>query len=310
MKTQSHFGITRRALPLAIATALCGVSLLLPINRATAQEPTAGPLPAAAPSDRPVQPKPRGPTLIGGKPNLSGTWILNKDDSDDARKKLEDAQESSSSHSGGNRPGIGMGHGGVWGGPGGNPYPHTGGGGGSGGSHSHTGPAADFMDELSQITVVQTESTARVTAESGHLLADYPVPQTSHANPSSTSSGASSGGTSTGTSSGTSSGTAGGATGAKSSDTTGSNSGSTTSANSGGGQAPNSPAPARVPPTVEWQGNQLVVVEQGSHGATTTRTFELSPEGNQLELTTTIDNPRFKDPVTIRFVYDPAPQGE
>src|SRR5271154_4229339 len=123
MKTQGHFGIIRRTPPLGLALVFCGVSLLLSVDRAAAQEPTAGPLPAAAPSDRPVQPKSRGPALIGGKPNLSGTWILNKDDSDDARKKLEDATKDSSSHSGGVRPGLGTGHGGVWGGPGGNPYP-------------------------------------------------------------------------------------------------------------------------------------------------------------------------------------------
>jgi hypothetical protein len=61
----------------------------------------------------------------------------------------------------------------------------------------------------------------------------------------------------------------------------------------------------RFPPaTAEWQGSQLVAKSQGFGGGTTTRTFELSPDGKQLNVTTKIENERFSQPVTFKFVYD------
>jgi hypothetical protein len=59
-------------------------------------------------------------------------------------------------------------------------------------------------------------------------------------------------------------------------------------------------------PAAEWHGSQLVSTTQGRRGGSTTRTFELSPDGKQLYMTTKIDNPRLQQPVSIRFVYDPA----
>ena len=246
---------------------LCvAVATLLAVPRASAQGAPAGPLPAASPSDRPVQPaaapppKPRALT-IGGKPNLSGTWVLNKDESDDARQKLADAR-GSSGQGGGQRPGWGggqgggqQGGGGVWV-PGGSGYPRGGGGGrqGQGSSNADQG-----MEDLSQLTIAQTESSVNVTSETGHTLANYPAPSQSQS-------------------------------GSSGSDSSGN---SSKSAN----------------PTVEWKDNQLVVTEQRERGGSTTRTYELSPDGNQLYLTTTLQSPRFKNPVAIRFVYDPAPSG-
>ena len=63
----------------------------------------------------------------------------------------------------------------------------------------------------------------------------------------------------------------------------------------------------RMPPaTAKWQGNQLVATSQGFGGGAITRTFELSPDGKQLYVTTKIENERFSQPVTFRFVYDPG----
>jgi len=63
----------------------------------------------------------------------------------------------------------------------------------------------------------------------------------------------------------------------------------------------------RFPPAeAKWQGNQLVATSQGFGGGTTTRTFELSPDGKELYVTTKIENQRFNQPVTYRQVYDPA----
>jgi hypothetical protein len=62
----------------------------------------------------------------------------------------------------------------------------------------------------------------------------------------------------------------------------------------------------RMPPAeAKWQGHQLVATSQG-FGGTITRTFELSPDGKQLYMTTKIENERFSQPVTYRLVYDPA----
>jgi hypothetical protein len=63
-------------------------------------------------------------------------------------------------------------------------------------------------------------------------------------------------------------------------------------------------------PAAEWHGAQLVSTREGQRGGSTTRTFELSPDGKQLYMTTKIDNPRLQQPVSIRFVYDPAKSSE
>lgn len=63
----------------------------------------------------------------------------------------------------------------------------------------------------------------------------------------------------------------------------------------------------RMPPAeAKWQGNQLVATSQGFGGGTVTRTFELSPDGKQLYMTTKIENERFSQPVTYKLVYDPG----
>jgi hypothetical protein len=71
-----------------------------------------------------------------------------------------------------------------------------------------------------------------------------------------------------------------------------------------GGQGERNAGPAAA----QWQDAKLVATEQGRRG-TTTRTYELSPDGKQLYVTTRIDNPRFSQPVTIRFVYDSQKAG-
>jgi len=58
------------------------------------------------------------------------------------------------------------------------------------------------------------------------------------------------------------------------------------------------------PVQAQWQANQLVVNGRGFGGGSTTRTFELSPDGKQLYVTTKITNERLSQPVTYRLVYD------
>jgi hypothetical protein len=57
-------------------------------------------------------------------------------------------------------------------------------------------------------------------------------------------------------------------------------------------------------PAAQWQDKQLVVVTQNDRGGKTTRTYELSPDGKALYVSTRIDNPHFNQPATYRFVYD------
>lgn len=60
-----------------------------------------------------------------------------------------------------------------------------------------------------------------------------------------------------------------------------------------------------APPVLaQWQGNQLVAAGHMYGGGSTTRTYELSPDGKQLYVTTKITNERLSQPVTYRLVYD------
>lgn len=63
---------------------------------------------------------------------------------------------------------------------------------------------------------------------------------------------------------------------------------------------------ANNPPAALWQDNKLVSTQQMRNGGTTTRTYEISADKKQLVVTTKIENKRFKEPVTIRQVYDPV----
>jgi hypothetical protein len=59
-------------------------------------------------------------------------------------------------------------------------------------------------------------------------------------------------------------------------------------------------------PSGEWQDNKYVVTTQDERGGKTMRTYALSQDGSQLMVATRIDNARFNQPVTFRFVYDPV----
>ncbi|HUO33646.1 MAG TPA: hypothetical protein VMU43_01520 [Candidatus Acidoferrum sp.] len=160
------------------------------------------------------------------KPNLAGTWNLNKDQSDDPRQKMQEAMGSSGG--GGGFQGRRGGHGG-----------------------------GGMTEELSQLTIVQSNSSVKVNGESGRLLtqtSDY----ASQSQPSSQD-------------------------------------------DSNGGRH-------FAPPVAQWRGSQLVSVMEGRRGKST-RTYELSPDGKQLIVTTKIESERFQNPVVIRQVYDPAKAG-
>jgi hypothetical protein len=149
--------------------------------------------------------------------------------------------------------GNSQGQGGGWGGGGG-----TGGGmhGGGGGGGRGRGQGGGMINEMLQLTIEQTDSTAKVSGASGRVLGLYSSTDQGNAKPS------------------------------------------------------GSDAERSAPPTAQWQGNQLVVVQEGMGGGTTTRTYELSPDGKQLYVTTKMESERFKRPVTFRFVYDAVKRDE
>lgn len=222
-----------------IAVAFGAAALLIAPGLAMGQNAAAGPQAGTPPSDQTSpQSEASVPARIGGNPKLAGSWTLNKDQSDDPRQKMQEAGDG-----GGGRGGFGG----------------AGGGGRRGGGQGQ-GRGNGMMAGMSRLTIEQTESSAKVTGESGQVLALY------------------------------------------SSDNATSNKANTDNqANSQSGGSEESGAP----PAAQWQGNQLVTTTQRRRGSTT-RTFELSPDGKQLYVTTKIDNPRFQQPVTIRFVYDAA----
>jgi hypothetical protein len=84
-----------------------------------AQAP-AGPLPAAQPQP-PLSPEAARPqeqsTPVKPRTSILGAWRLNRDESDDARKKMQEARGADNGRGGGGRGGVRMGIPGMGGGP-------------------------------------------------------------------------------------------------------------------------------------------------------------------------------------------------
>jgi hypothetical protein len=180
-----------------------------------------------------AEPAAQSAAQSSAKPNLGGTWKLNKDQSDDPRQKMQDAMGGAS----------GQGQGGGGGGARREP--------GAGRPGRGQGPGGGMMAEWSQLTVAQTDAGVKVSGASGRVLA------TSQA-------------------------------------------GSKQDNDSNGDMGERRFAPA----VAEWQGSQLVAKSLGFGGGTTTRTFELSPDGKQLFVTTKMESERLSQPVTYKLVYD------
>lgn len=252
MKERTMRGKVELKVSIRLGLAIFGAAILflIPAARAAAQSGTAGPLPAATPASQPTPAPQTAAQPAGAKPNLAGTWALNKAQSDDPRQKMHDAMGGGEGGQGGQGGGYG-GHGG-WGG---------GGNGGGGGRGRGQGRGEGMINELSQLTIEQTSTSAKVTGSSGRVLALYSANST-----------------------------------ASSTSTQGSP-GSSSESSGGGDEYP--------PPAAEWQGSQLVAVGE-RRGGTNTQTYELSPDGKQLFVTTKMESQRFTQPVIFRLVYDPA----
>jgi hypothetical protein len=128
-----------------------------------------------------------------------------------------------------------------------------------------------MMTEWAQLTVTQLDANVKITGASGRVLATTTPPD---------------------------------AAADSKSDADASNSGGS---GGGGGQG----GARRTPPVAQWQGSQLVTAGRGfgGGGGGTTRTYELSPDGKQLIVTTKITNERLTQPVTYRLVYDSEKSG-
>ena len=142
-----------------------------------AQEP-AGPLPAPPPQLEPLEPA--APTRsseaapssrpMPPRTSIAGAWKLNTDESDDGRKKLQQAQSKGQGNGGNGNPRMGGGgnpYPGQGGGQGGgNPYPGQGGGGNGGGgrragpnqpSDMDPGTMRDLTDPPETLSIVQKD---------------------------------------------------------------------------------------------------------------------------------------------------------
>jgi hypothetical protein len=137
---------------------------------ARAQE-TPGPLPAPPPQLEPLEPgaPTRSSEAASSKPmpprtSIVGAWKLNTDDSDDGRKKVQQAQSKSQGNGGnGGNPRMGGGGNPYPGQGGGNPYPGQGGGGGGrrGGANQpgdmDPGTMRELTDPPEALNIVQKD---------------------------------------------------------------------------------------------------------------------------------------------------------
>ena len=136
-----------------LVTALC-------LSATTNAQAPPGPLPGTASTDAssPVQAKQPAPDVPRIK-NLAGTWKLNTDDSDDPRKKLQQARGGGHGQGGG-RPGGRMG--GGW--PGGGGYGGRRVGGGE--SDEERQKMQLFLLPAQQLTIAQKEPEIDITDDS------------------------------------------------------------------------------------------------------------------------------------------------
>ncbi len=130
-----------------------------------------GPLPPAKPvpqTQAPAQPNPQQPQQPQMKPNLSGSWKLNRDESDDPRKKMQEARGGNEGGDRGGAPGGGRRGGGGY--P--FPFPGSGGGGPYGGRGGSTGGrqpdedrqrVPDLFKPADSLTIAQKDAEGDLT---------------------------------------------------------------------------------------------------------------------------------------------------
>ena len=117
MRERWSINMKAKYLRICIAAGSLGVVLCCP-SGAKAQAP-AGPLPAAQPQP-PSSPEARPQEQsapVKPRTSILGAWKLNRDESDDPRKKMQDARGADNGRGGGGRGGVRIGIPGMGGGP-------------------------------------------------------------------------------------------------------------------------------------------------------------------------------------------------
>jgi hypothetical protein len=205
----------------------------------------------------------------GNSPRLSGKWTYNASQSDNAKQKIQDAEQNSQvsqrSSGGGGYPGsgggypgtdypgggggVGMGRGGI--GMGGMGGMGRGGMGRGGRPAQDSGLNTEDLDTLGtdpkSLTIDQNEKQISVTDDADHTENLYPDGK-KH----------------------------------KGDDTSGDKTGIKT----------------------RWNGDRLVSESKLGHSGKLTETYELSPDGKQLYVTSELDSSHLGSPLVIRRVYD------
>jgi hypothetical protein len=189
------------------------------------------------------------------------------------RNLSDDPRQKMEKETGSSRGQVGVN--GPWGGPGGgNRRPS----GPESGSSRAAKQFADLMEDYSFLSIAQTATTVKVTSDSGRLLAYYSGSDQANTKPQSEGN-------------------------SKPADSEGSPhenpQGSSKTADASGSKAS----------STRMMGDQLVVVSTRD-GVKTTRTYTVSDDGSQLNLTTRVEGGHLKSPVTILFVYDPLGAGD
>jgi hypothetical protein len=174
MKSHRNIEMHRRfydfvALPIFVT---CGAALLFWPSAPARAQAQPGPLPAHDPTDAPPPKAPAQASPETTKPNLAGTWKMNKDQSDDPRKAMQQA----GGNSGGRGGWGGMGRGGGMGGGG----HHGGYGGQRGGQNSE-----NTMSDYKELTIEQSKDYLKIKGSSGHILAQTSESDQSGSNSSS-----------------------------------------------------------------------------------------------------------------------------
>ncbi len=120
----------------------------------------AGPLPAAqpqAPSSADARPQEQAPPAVKPRTSIMGDWKLNTDESDDARKKMQDARKANGGQGGG-RGGVRMGIPGMGGGP----YGGRRGGGGQNESDQDRERMQEVLNPTRSLTVAEAKKDVEV----------------------------------------------------------------------------------------------------------------------------------------------------
>src|SRR5580765_7902418 len=142
-----------------IAVGLLGLALAGWPAGASAQAP-AGPLPAAQPqppSSPDARPKEQS-TPVKPRTSILGAWKLNRDESDDPRKKMQDARSADNGRGGGGRGGVRMGIPGMGGGP----YGGRRGGGGGNDSDNDRQQMQGVLNPTRALTVAEAKKDVEI----------------------------------------------------------------------------------------------------------------------------------------------------